>query len=286
MATKKWVSFFQDEECSLIPLRKNDKTPPIKWKRFTEERMGSELFEKVLNEHKSNNYGVICGEISNNLMAIDLDLAELFEKLNLGELASQTLTIKTSKGYHFYLRFSNSDKQDVNEFVGEKGVKALLYPPKKKGQEEESKEEIRFQWDDHYVVGPGSIHPSGATYEHFPTSPIKIAIAKGVGILEEIERRWNSYRNITKKGDKVLKEQLFDFIKRYTKPDGVIDVGDRIRMKCPFPSHNDNDPSFSIYKDDNHWYCFGCETGGRHVEFLMLFKGCLLYTSPSPRDRS
>jgi len=273
MPDNKWLDFFLNAGCSVIPLRKNGKKPLIKWKRFTEEKMDRTLLEGLLEEHDSVNCGVICGEISNNLLVIDLDNAELFEKLNLGELASKTLTVTTSKGYHFYLRFPDSELDALNKFVGEKGVKTLYYPPKKKGATEESKEEIRFQWEYHYVVSPGSIHPSGARYEHFITSPKGIVVAKGVGILEEIERRWTSYRKIKKKGDKVLKEPLFDFIKRYVKPEWVTDEGDRIKMRCPFPSHKDTDPSFNVYKDDQHFYCYGCESGGRHIEFLMLFKG-------------
>ena len=40
---------------------------------------------------------------------------------------------------------------------------------------------------------------------------------------------------------------------------------------CPF--HNEKTPSFVVYPENGSFYCFGCNTG------------CLLYTSPSPRDR-
>jgi len=267
---KDWLSFFFENECSVIPLRKNDKKPDIKWKRYTEERMGRTEIDSLLLRHDSVNFGVVCGDVSNNLLVLDIDKAELFEKLNLGEIAAKTLTIKTAKGYHIYLRI---DDPKLEKWIGEKGVKTLYYPPKKKGQEEESHEEIRFQWSDHYVVGPGSIHPSGVRYEHLATSPKEIKKAKNVGLLEEIERRWISYHKLgDKKGEGILKEPLLDFIKHYTIPKEVVDQGDYIQMRSPF--HKGTSPNaFTVYKSDNHWYDFSEEIGGRHPEFLMRFKG-------------
>lgn len=264
-----WLSFFIDKGASVIPLKKNDKKPAIKWKKYTEQKLTKEEIEEVLQKEDSKNIGIVCGEISDNLLVLDIDKEELFEKLNLGEIAAKTLTVKTAKGYHIYLRI---DDPELKRWIGEKGVKTLDYPPKKKGQDEESHEEIRFQWSDHYVVGPGSIHPSGARYEHLATSPKEIKKAKNVGLLEEIERRWISYHKLEKKGEGVLKEPLLDFIKRYTTPKEVVDQGDYIQMWCPF--HKGTSPNaFTIYKSDNHWYDFSEEIGGRHPEFLMRFKG-------------
>lgn len=266
MDTKEWLRFFLDEGCSCIPLKKNDKKPAIKWKKYCEEKLPEAQIEEILAKEASINYGVICGEISNNLLIIDIDNAELFEMLSLGELASHTLTIRTAKGYHIYLKI---DDPALKEWISGSGVKILYYPLKRKGLEEESKEEIRFQWNEHYVVGPNSIHPSGVRYEHFLTSPKKIVKAKSIGLLDEIVRRWESYRKIYDKKT-IIKEPLFEFIKRYIKPEGVTDYGDHIKIRCPF--HKDNIPSFAIYKD-NHFYCYGCEVGGKHVEFLMHLKG-------------
>lgn len=265
---KDWLSFFIENKCSVIPLKKNDKKPAIKWKRYTEEKLTREEIEQVLQKEDSKNIGVICGEISDNLLVLDIDNAELFEKLNLGEIAAKTLTVRTAHGYHIYLRI---DDPELNKWIGEKGVKTLYYPPKKKGQEEDSHEEIRFQWSDHYVVGPGSIHPSGTRYEHLATSPNEIKKAKNVGLLEEIERRWTSHHKLEKKGGEILKEPLLDFIKRYITPKGVVDQGDYIQMWSPF--HKGTSPNaFTIYKSDNHWYDFSEEIGGQHPEFLMRFK--------------
>ena len=266
---KDWLSFFLENKCSVIPLKKKEKKPAIKWKKYTKQKLTKEEIEKTLQKVDSKNVGVICGSISANLLVLDIDKAELFEKLNLGEIAAKTLAVRTAHGYHIYLRI---DDPKLDEWIGKKGVKTLYYPPKEKGQEEESHEEIRFQWSNHYVVCPGSIHPSGTIYEHLATSPKEIKKAKGVGLLEEIEQRWISYHKLEKKGVGALKEPLLDFIKRYTTVKEVVDQDDYIQMWSPF--HKGTSPTaFTIYKSDNHWYDFSEEIGGQHIEFLMRFKG-------------
>jgi len=38
--------------------------------------------------------------------------------------------------------------------------------------------------------------------------------------------------------------------------------------KCPF--HNENNDSFTIYKKQNSFYCYGCKVGGSVIDFIML----------------
>jgi len=41
--------------------------------------------------------------------------------------------------------------------------------------------------------------------------------------------------------------------------------------KCPF--HEERTGSFTIYTDENHWYCYGaCQEGGDSISFLMKLK--------------
>ena len=85
-------------------------------------------------------------------------------------------------------------------------------------------------------------------------------------------------------------------------------VGDFVNLKkrganmlglCPF--HNEKTPSFTVSPAKNIYKCFGCGKGGDPVNFIMEHEsvsypeslkflaekyGCLLYTSPSPRDLS
>jgi len=42
---------------------------------------------------------------------------------------------------------------------------------------------------------------------------------------------------------------------------------------CPFPSHKDNNPSFSVeFRDGGwKWYCYGCGTGGSIIQFYKKY---------------
>ncbi len=40
------------------------------------------------------------------------------------------------------------------------------------------------------------------------------------------------------------------------------------RCPCPFPDHNDKNPSFGYNSTDDRFNCFGCNRSGRAVEFI------------------
>ena len=79
----------------------------------------------------------------------------------------------------------------------------------------------------------------------------------------------------------------------------IVDVvGQHVQLKkgganymglCPF--HGEKSPSFSVSPTKQFYHCFGCGANGDAIKFLMEHTGetfveaCLLYTSPSPRDR-
>ena len=47
--------------------------------------------------------------------------------------------------------------------------------------------------------------------------------------------------------------------------------GRRYRALCPF--HNDTDPSLVVFPDEGRWWCFGCNTGGDVIDFVMRAEG-------------
>ncbi|KJU86859.1 Zinc finger, CHC2-type domain protein, partial [Candidatus Magnetobacterium bavaricum] len=67
------------------------------------------------------------------------------------------------------------------------------------------------------------------------------------------------------------------------KPDIVEVVSQHITLKkvgndykglCPF--HDDKDPSLVIYVDTQRFKCFGCDTHGDVLDFVMRLKGLSL----------
>ncbi len=63
------------------------------------------------------------------------------------------------------------------------------------------------------------------------------------------------------------------------------------KAPCPFPDHNDANPSFTVYAPDS-FYCFGCSRGGTAIDYVMYRDGvtageairilCAKYNIPMP----
>lgn len=54
---------------------------------------------------------------------------------------------------------------------------------------------------------------------------------------------------------------------------GIQMTGRRLQFRCPFPDHNDSDPSFCLYPD-NTFHCYGCDKHGNNaLDFFLLMNG-------------
>ena len=47
--------------------------------------------------------------------------------------------------------------------------------------------------------------------------------------------------------------------------------GNQAYARCPM--HNDVNASFTVNLDTDEWYCHGCGTGGKYVEFIEHYYG-------------
>jgi len=50
-------------------------------------------------------------------------------------------------------------------------------------------------------------------------------------------------------------------------------VGRRMQVQCPFPSHNDKSPAFSVNVEEGLYYCFGCGKRGDAITFVREMEG-------------
>ena len=60
---------------------------------------------------------------------------------------------------------------------------------------------------------------------------------------------------------------IVEIIGQYTELKG----NHRMMGRCPFPDHSDKSPSFSVDRDKQLYYCFGCKKSGNTLTFLQHF---------------
>ncbi|OQW50455.1 MAG: hypothetical protein A4S09_01280 [Proteobacteria bacterium SG_bin7] len=74
-----------------------------------------------------------------------------------------------------------------------------------------------------------------------------------------------------------------DFIERVRNAHNIVDYissftqlkrsGSTYMGLCPFPSHREKTPSFSVSEDKQIYHCFGCQKGGNLITFLIEYQG-------------
>ena len=53
----------------------------------------------------------------------------------------------------------------------------------------------------------------------------------------------------------------------------LVERGRKLTARCPFPDHEDPNPSLSIKEDQRLWHCFGCQRGGDVFSLHMFLEG-------------
>ena len=126
---------------SIIPLKKGEKKPSIKWEEFQKRRASEEELKNWFRT--DSNFGIICGTVSGNLVVFDFDESESVNFIfsDFDQIKSKTMVVRTGKGYHIYFRTGNTVPSSKRTHL-----------------------HLDIQSEGKYVVGPGSLHPSGAIY--------------------------------------------------------------------------------------------------------------------------
>jgi hypothetical protein len=142
--TRELLDYYENEGLNVIPLIPGDKKPVSEWKEYQQRKITKEEINNFFLQGTQHNIGVVCGKISDNLYVLDFDTEEIFQRFFTKK---DGLTIvKTGRGYHVY-------------FKAESPVKTLSM------LDSEGKEIATLKGEGSYVVGPPSLHPSGARYE-------------------------------------------------------------------------------------------------------------------------
>jgi len=153
--------FYLANGLSIIPIKPYSKEPAVPWKEYQKEPPS---ISEVQKWFKGTDYGIgiVTGKVSDNLVVIDFDDAETFKEFlktlkdDLKDIVNNTWVVKTSRGFHLYLRVDTDKKIPTTKFPG-----------------------VDVKAEGAYVVAPPSIHPSGIRYEFLtPDMPVKYVIRK------------------------------------------------------------------------------------------------------------
>jgi len=176
---------------SVFPVKYKDKRPLVadlpsgKWESFTESLPEQGFLDYCFDslDISPKNYGVICGPVSGNLVVIDIDnqyetskkdviikpakeIYSEFYRVN-SEHLQETLIVRTgSGGYHIYFKVDD---------LPEKNITGAIFQGKKST--------IDVKAGRGYVVGPGSIHSSGRSYETIQGDFESIATIQSIELL-------------------------------------------------------------------------------------------------------
>ncbi|MBC2663832.1 bifunctional DNA primase/polymerase [Novosphingobium flavum] len=147
-----WLALY-DVGFSLIPLKPRDKTPLTGWRAYQKRRAARSDIEAWFKAAPNANIGIVTGAIS-GLVVLDLDSADAIteaERLGLPD----TIMVRTGKGRHIYFRHPGYKTTNRAGFLPGMDIRG----------------------DGGYIVGPGSIHPSGALYA-WENPPGQITLAE------------------------------------------------------------------------------------------------------------
>jgi hypothetical protein len=136
-----YIKLYQSLGFSIIPLDYKTKKPSIDWKEFQKRKPTEEELKKWFNGTKTN-IGVVCGEVSGNLLCVDFEKPELVnEFFPKQDIHQHTFCTKTGRGEHIYLQ---TDKPLKTRSIP--GIVDLIA-------------------ENHLAVLAPSVHPTGKNYE-------------------------------------------------------------------------------------------------------------------------
>ncbi len=141
MSTLKSVKAYLSKNFSVIPIKNRSKKPAISsWKKYQSQKPNDRELRKFWGNGSENGVAFVTGKIS-GLIILDADSPESVKFCQ--ENFPDTVTVKTGRGYHYFFKFKNGIKSQVN-------IHGLKLDVRAEGA---------------YAIGPPSVHPSGKKYK-------------------------------------------------------------------------------------------------------------------------
>ncbi|MGC9107393.1 MAG: bifunctional DNA primase/polymerase, partial [Infirmifilum sp.] len=133
---------------SIIPINSGDKTPLVERREYQRRLPTEEEVKQWFSKWPDAGIGIICGRVSGNLIVIDFNSREAYQKWyeSLSDffknIIGHTWVVETEKGFHVYLRLKEAELLP--------GTKVELLPG------------LNLRAEGDYVVAPASIDPDRA----------------------------------------------------------------------------------------------------------------------------
>jgi hypothetical protein len=90
---------------NIIPIKYSQKTPIRKWEEFQHRKLSQTEFDTAFGSSEPVNIGVVCGEISGNLVSLDFDDIHNFDRFFPNtKLREEAPIIQSSRGRHVWIR--------------------------------------------------------------------------------------------------------------------------------------------------------------------------------------
>ena len=245
-----------------VKIRKGEKAPfEINWSTENNYKYDDESFQRHLS---NGNYGVVCGY--GNLVVIDCDDDRVSDAVK--ETLPKTFTVKTGRGgLHFYYICKDFDKpiRLKESVLGDLGD---------------------VQFTGKQVVGPGSIHPNGNTYEVIENADIAEVSASQIRFALKDFLQSNVLQSL---------EDEKEISRRYNISVSITDVVPLSNLKRrgneyqgPHPIHGSTNferggpGNFTINVDKNVWHCFRHDTGGGPLSWIAVQEGLISCSEAVP----
>jgi len=217
-------------------------------------------YEEISKFFPKENYGVICGH---DIRALDDDTPNEDLKKIYNDNFQETMEVRG----HIYFKFNNSYPKKIIF-----NHPTILF---KDSNGKKSSHMGELQGEGTYVVGPGSIHPSGENYNLKKDLPIAtISYNKFNEVFKDYikirkQQIVREHKSTDWKGDNVSDIPIGNIISFV----GLIDM-DGGNFQGSHPYHGStNGNNFRVNTIDNTWFCFRCWTGGGPSELIAVMEG-------------
>ncbi len=237
---------------SVIPLK--GKRPALtSWKEYQQRRATANQIENWHNNGLFDNVGIVCGEVSDNLVVLDLDGVASYPAFSatFPHLA-QTYTIATGSGTgsHVYFRVGQMPAS----------VKAMGTPIGN----------LELCGEGRQVVAPPSIHPTTSNTYQVQIEADILQIESFGKLVEWIESfkpketasNWQPPKRIDQpSGDAVINPRVIDAVAHELSRRNFKQHGDWLHGSCIYPERHkngDRNPSFGFNLSSAYGHCYVC----------------------------